>query len=125
MRRIRNILIAAAVGIGGLLTATPAHAATGNVWVSFPTWLGNCPSGGSVTVIQGHVGNLWSTAWDAGDDLVYPRVNLNQTNTMVANVRCDRALNRGGPYWTPVSWNFHPTRGGQTWWMGPAGVRSN
>jgi hypothetical protein len=131
-RRLRRAVVAAlavaTAGVGALaLTASAAQAYPySNVYVSFPTWLGNCPGGGSVTGIFGANGNIWSTAGDWGDDLIYPRVNLNANNAVSAKVFCSRPLWRGGNYWGPaVSANIRPTRGGQTFWIGPFGQSHN
>ena len=59
-----------------------AQAATyGWVYISFPTWLANCESGGRVTGVQAYT-SYWSTTWDWGEDLVYGKVALNQRNTV-------------------------------------------
>lgn len=131
MKRTLAIAVATAflaiAGVAGL--SSPAQAApVGNVYVSFPTWLANCPGGGSVTGINAAVGNLWVTpaGGDWGDDLVYPRVNLNANNTISAQNFCARPWWQGGGYWAPaVSVTFRPTRNGQTFWVGPAGQSHN
>ena len=118
---------AAAVCAAGvsLAVATPAHAAVGYNYVSLPTWLGNCPSGGSVKYLQV---STWATqgsgyAADFGDDLVYVSVGLNMDNTVVAQPLCYKG---NQTYWGPASSNtIRPTRGGQTWWVGPGGVSHN
>lgn len=131
---MKRILVAAATAamltLGGIMaTSSIAHAYPyGNVYVSFPTWLANCPSGGSVTGINAAVGNIWVTpaGGDWGDDLVYPRVNLYANNTISAQNYCNRPWYRGGGYWAPaVQVTFYPTRNGQTFWVGPAGQSHN
>src|SRR5689334_14493349 len=45
-----SVLTTLALGVSAL-SASPAHASPytySNVYVSYPTWLGNCPGGGSV-----------------------------------------------------------------------------
>jgi hypothetical protein len=118
----------AAVGISATF-AEASQAAYGNVYVSFPTWLGNCPGGGSVTGIYATNGNVWSTSGygDWGDDLIYPRVVMNvgaPYNQINAQLVCSGSY--GGRYYGPaVSAAIYPTRGGQTFWIGPAGQRHN
>lgn len=115
--------LAFAAVMGGLEASPALAAGNANVYVSFPTWLGNCPGGGSVTGIYAAVGNTWSTAGDWGDDLIYPSVNLYQSNALNARVFCNRPWYNGGGYWVNVvGINFTPTRPGQTFWVGPAGV---
>jgi len=104
------------------VAAPTASAATAWNYISLPTWLGNCPGGGSVKFLQVSVGNTWSGG-DWGDDLVYARVNLYQSQAVVARGYC-QAGSRW--YWGPASHQMiYPTRQGQTWWTGPAGVRHN
>jgi hypothetical protein len=129
--RVRGVLSAAvalAAAIVALGTATAQAAPYANVFVSYPTWLGNCPAGGSVSGIYAANGALWSTpaSGDWGDDLIYPRVNLNAGNQISAQPYCSRPWYRGGDYWGPaVSANIRPTRSGQTFWIGPAGQAHN
>src|SRR4051812_41591787 len=96
MRRTLASALAAATLTAGLLAAPqvvspPKAQATsyGWVYISFPTWLGNCPKGGKVTGIQAYT-NYWSTNWDTGDDIVYGKVALNQRNVIIANVFCSK-----------------------------------
>lgn len=119
------LLVAAAAMVG---SAGQAAAATSHVYISYPTWLGNCPAGGSVTGIHAANGALWSTptGGDWGDDLIYPKVNLNSYNTISARVYCDRSWWKGVDYWgATTSVSIRPTRGGQTFWVGPAGKSHN
>jgi hypothetical protein len=99
-----------------------------NVYVSYPTWLANCPAGGSVVGIYAANGALWSTpaGGDWGDDLVYTRVYLYTSNTVSAQVFCSRPWWKGGNYWGPaVQAVIYPTRTGQTFWVGPIGQTHN
>ncbi|WP_157734991.1 hypothetical protein [Pseudofrankia inefficax] len=107
----------------GAVTAAPASAASsGWDYISLPTWLGNCPGGGSVQYLQVMVGDTWSGG-DAGDDLVYAKVVIGQNQTVVAEGLCYKGTQS---YWGPASsQTIHPTRSGQTWWVGPAGVSHN
>ena len=129
-RRLASIAIGALAATGLAVTAaTPAQAALySSIYVSFPTWLANCPNGGKVTVINAAVGDLWSTppGGDWGDDLIYPKVNLYTYNEISAQNFCSRPWYDGGGYWAPaVSAAFYPTRGNQTFWIGPAGQTHN
>src|SRR4051812_6582904 len=87
-RVVRSAVPAAALALGAVtLAAAPASAAgNGAVYISFPTWLGNCPAGGSVTGIAAAIGNTWSTGGDYGDDLIYGSVWLWQSNQLNARV---------------------------------------
>ena len=119
-----------AAGCAALLLAAAAFAAsapaasagTGWNYISLPTWLGNCPYGGSVKYLSVTVGNTWSGG-DWGDDLVYARVNLYQSQRVTARGLCNAA---GWQYWGPWSYQtIYPTRQNQTWWVGPRGVSRN
>lgn len=107
------------------MPSTPAHAA-GKAWVyvSMPTWLGNCPRGGSVKYLNVSTwGSVTDYRADAGDDMVYISTALNESTTVVANGLCYNGKNT---YWGPaVSVNIRATRQNQTFWIGPAGVRNN
>jgi hypothetical protein len=107
-------------------TAVPAsRASVGWVYISAPTWLGNCPRGGSVRYLN--VSNwgpsVISYAADFGDDLVYLKVALSENNALVVAPVCYS----GTRSW-PGAGSTHtirPTRAGQTWWLGPFGARRN
>jgi hypothetical protein len=73
-------------------TASSRSLSVGNVYVSYPTWMANCPGGGKVIGIHAANGMLWSTPpqGDWGDDLIYPRVNLNARNPISAQLYCKR-----------------------------------
>jgi hypothetical protein len=127
-------LIASGLGVAAALTVSTVTSGTAQaypysyVYVSFPTWLANCPAGGSVTGIFAANGDLWSTpaGGDWGDDLVYPKVNLNANNQISGQGYCNRPWYKGGSYWGPaVSATIYPTRGGQTFWIGPGGQTHN
>ena len=117
------------IGAATIGTAERAEAATlSNVYVSFPTWLGNCPSGGSVYKIYATIGNIWTTPplGDTSDDLVYPKVYLYQWNKINVQLFCKRPWWKGGNYRGPAySASFYPTRSGQTFWIGPVGQSNN
>jgi hypothetical protein len=123
---IRRFLVisgtALSVLFASIIGAPTASAADGWNYISLPTWLGNCPTGGSVKQLSVSVGNTWSGG-DFGDDLVYARVRMNEDQTVVAQGLCYQGSRT---YWGPASSNtIHPTRQNQTWWVGPAGVSHN
>lgn len=105
------------------LAATPAQAVTyGWNYISLPTWAGNCPQGGSVKYLFVTIGDSWSGG-DSGDDLVYGRVRLNESQRVTAQGLCYRG---SVSYWGPASQQtIRPTRNNQTWWVGPGGVWHN
>ena len=129
-RRVLAALVTVGVALGlsgtAVAVAGPASAWTaGYIYVSFPTWLGNCPQGGNVIGINAAVDGMWSGG-DWGDDLVYPRVRLNDWNTISAQNFCRQWGRPGGGYWAPAtSTRFYPTRNNQTVWVGPAGWQRN
>ena len=106
-----------------VLVAAPANAASyGWIYMSFPSWLGNC-SGSAISAVQASNSNIWSTNWDYGDDLVYGKVRLGANQTMSYNLQCKR-------YGRVVGYHagqavIRPSRSNQTVWMGPGGVRYN
>ena len=128
MRATRRVMIALALALGlsvGLPATSASAAGTTHVYVSLPTWLGNCPNGGSVKYLQV---STWAPSTsdsraDSGDDLVYIRAGYRENTTVVARGLCYKGSTT---YWGPaVSRTIYATRSGQTWWIGPAGVRSN
>lgn len=123
-RRLLVIAIAAFSVLCGSVAGAPAASAASYGWnyISLPTWLGNCPGGGSVRYLQVMVGDTWSGG-DYGDDLVYAKVRMNENQTVVAQGQC---VSGSRTYWGPASSNtIRPTRQNQTWWVGPAGVNHN
>ena len=130
-RRTALFFAAAVLVISSFGVSAPtAHASTGYgyVYVSFPTWLGNCPYGGSVRGIYAANGYLWSTppTGDWGDDLIYPKVLFYSNNPISFQNFCYRPWWQGGTYRAPA-WQvtIYPTRYGQTFWIGPWGQRHN
>jgi hypothetical protein len=124
---MRRKLLVALAGVAAIsmpaVVAPPAQATTiGYVYISFPTWEGNCANGGSVKTIWAD--DAWQT-WngDAGDDLIYGKVALNQTNRINYEVFC--AKWPAGYYQAGTSTLFVPTRNNQTIWVGPAGWTRN
>lgn len=126
MRRVRTAFTAiAAAGLvaAGLGLAAPAQAADSWVYISLPTWLGNCPGGGSVKMVYLSVGDTWSTAGDAGDDIVYAKVHLNQSQPVTGEGLCYKGSQT---YYGPAFYqDITPTRLKQTWWVGPGGTSHN
>jgi len=128
-RRRKHIIAAGLLASGAAFTSampsTPAHAA-GRTWVyvSMPTWLGNCPRGGSVKYLNVSTwGSVTDCRADGGDDLVYIGAAMNENTTVVARGLCYNGQNT---QWGPaVSVNIRATRQNQTFWIGPAGVRNN
>lgn len=113
------------------LVASPAQAATGWVYVSFPKWLGNCPGGGSVFAILASANGTWTTGgkFDWGDDLVYAKVNLGRYQEFSAQLWCAKSPGKSKPERFNVSHavtaSIRATRNNQTVWIGPNGVRYN
>lgn len=128
--RVAKVAVLPLLAVALLVMAPAAgsrSSTVSNVYISYPTWYGNCPGGGSVTGIYAASGILWSTSpgGDWGDDLIYPKVDLYTYNTISAKLYCRRPWYRGGGYWGPaVSATIYPTRGGQTFWVGPLGQQS-
>ena len=123
-------LAASAIALPAVIAQpAPAEAAsTGYVYLAYPTWAGNCPNGGSVTVLYGAVDNLWSTppTGDIGDDLVYAKVRIGANSTVSMQPRCNRSWAKGGPYMgVPSQHVIKATRSGQTFWLGPVGKWNN
>ena len=121
-------LLATLVAIVASLIVAPAASAAplGWVYISTPTWQGNCNwgSNGSVSHLHLSVGNTWTTpaGGDRGDDLVYAQVRLNENQQVSFTAFC----NKWPGSWQPgVGQTIRPTRNGQTVWIGPAGVRYN
>jgi hypothetical protein len=126
MRRAVVTVLSILAMIGAVLVvAEPAQAAGGNGWVyiSLPTWLNNCPSGGAVRYPRVAVGATWSGG-DYGDDLVYAFVVLNTNQTVSGQGLCYFGSTYGYPG-PAFSQTIRPTRNNQTWWVGPGGVRHN
>lgn len=134
MNMIKRILVGAVAAASvvlpvGLVSGNTAEAAgTGYVYLSYPTWAGNCPSGGSVRGLYGAVDTLWATpaGGDWGDDLVYAKVRLGANSTVSMQPICYRPWYRGGSYRGVVTQHvIKATRSGQTFWLGPFGKWHN
>lgn len=128
--RLRRALAAISLGLvtigSSTVTGPAADAATyGWVYISTPTWLANCNwgSNGKVTALLLSVEGTWSTtSWDRGDDLVYAKVRLGETQRVSYTAYCNKWP---GSYQSGVTQTIRPTRSNQTVWIGPAGVRYN
>lgn len=124
-RRMRRLAAGTATLALAGLTAIPGTAygqSYGWDYISLPTWEGNCPGGGSVKFMQVSVGDTWSGG-DFGDDLVYAKVVLGQNQPVVGQGLCYKGSKS---CWGPAFYQtIHPSRTGQTWWVGPAGVTHN
>lgn len=113
------------------LTANAASAATGYIYIAFPTWLGNCSKGGSVTSINattGPNGELWTTppGGDNGDDLIYAKVAFSTNNKVSYQNRCRKGfLGISSYYDAGNTVTIYPTRAGQTFWIGLWGQSHN
>ena len=122
-RAVMSVLAAVAAVLVTLVTAPAASAAPmGWIYISAPTWLGNCASGqaGRMVYMQAAVGNTWSGG-DAGDDLLYVKVRLNENQQVSYTGFCSKGrIPQSG-----VGQIIRPTRNNQTVWLGPAGVRYN
>lgn len=126
MKAIRIVLVTLTLLVGGLVaTATPAQAAyTGNIYIAFPKWLGNCPKGGSVKRIWASNGlSTWN--WDQGDDLVYGRSTIGAWSSVQYTLFCQTTWYGLGYYQPGFSTSYYATRSGQTVFVGPGGWTRN
>lgn len=130
MRTGRRLAIVLAPFLAAVLAVAPSGqtapaTSVGWVYVSAPTWLGNCPRGGLVRFL--HVSNwgpsVITYAADGGDDIVYLKVALGESNTLVVAPVCYN----GTKSWPGASstHTIRPKRTKQTFWLGPLGQRSN
>lgn len=129
-KKLSLVLASLALAFGLLASTAPSAEAASYGWVylSFPSWAGNCPNGGSPKGVYAAVDNLWSTParGDFGDDIVYAKVRLRANSTVTGKTYCERSWYRGGSYWGPASQQvIKATRSNQTWWVGPFGTWSN
>lgn len=123
MRKIHKVAAAAAVALGlVLLDVIPAQAATGNDYVVVNNRV--CSAyGGEVRGILANdpQSGFTTTAWDNGDNIVYPRTVLNVRNQINIQARCEKKV--AVFFWqttgyTTVVGFFTPTATGQTFWVG-------
>jgi hypothetical protein len=92
--------------------------------VSFPAWEGNCP-GGHADVIWAANGDIWSVNADRGDDLIYGKFYLYQSNVLSYTLYCKRSWWQPGYYQPGYQVTLRPTRSNQTFWVGPWGQTHN
>jgi hypothetical protein len=121
---------ALAVTAGGALQAGDAEAGpVGYVYIAFPKSKGNCGPAGKVWAIKASVGATYTSTWDYGDDLIYAKVTLKQSQSVSAQVWCSQSKPKTKPsrflMSHAVSQNIKPTRNNQTVFVGPAGVSYN
>jgi hypothetical protein len=127
IRRTAVAISIAALTLIGVVASGPPAQASGGYWVyvSMPTWLGNCPRGGAVKKpeVTAWFGGDSSYASDFGDDLVWIRVGARIDTTIVASGLCYA----GSKSWPAAgsSNTIRASRTGQTWWIGPYGTRHN
>lgn len=114
---LRAVLIATLIVLGTMLaSATPAQAYPyGNAYLVVNNW--RCVGGGTVKAVSGAVDQVW-TGGDAGDNIIYAKVDLYRKNTFNGRAYCDRPwYDPRGDYWINIVWwQFTPTRSGQTFW---------
>jgi|SRR5581483_4461774 len=132
MRHLRLLLAVAALAAGlAAGGATAASKSTAYIYISFPTWEGNCSKGGSVRTINattGPYGELWTTppGGDKGDDLIYAKVALYSYNKVSYQNFCYKGWFGISSYWdAPYQVTIYPTRAGQTFWVGLWGQTHN
>ena len=127
LTRRAMITLVATIGIGlttlavaPAASAAPVRVRTGWIYISAPTWLGNCEGGdaGHLIYMTAVVGDTWHGG-DAGNDLLYVKVKLNENQQVSYSGFCSRArIPEPG-----VSVTIRPTRNNQTFFLGPEGVR--
>ena len=116
-RRLLGSGIAALLGLAGpvMITSSAEAAYVGNAYLVVTN--GNCVGGGTVTGIFGAVGNVWSGG-DSGDNIIYPRVRVGESNQFNGRAFCSRPSYRGGSYWiNVVGKDFTPSRNAQTFYF--------
>ncbi len=117
MRKVRllSVAVLAVLAVGAFGASSASAAYYGNAYIVVGNW--NCPGGGGVTGIFGAVDWAWSGG-DWGDNIIYPRVRVGDTNTFNGRAYCNRPWWRGGGYWVNVvGRQFRPTAHNQTFWF--------
>ncbi|HKP89983.1 MAG TPA: hypothetical protein VJT75_08415 [Thermoleophilaceae bacterium] len=108
-----SVLVAGAISGASASSAEAWYA--GNVYVVVSN--GHCVGGGRIVFMQAAVDVMWSGG-DWGDNILYPRVRIGDTNTINVRALCDRAWYQGPDYWiNVVGRTFRPTYNGQTIWL--------
>ena len=119
-KQLASLLLAAGAVTAPLaLSAAPAAAANGGVYVVTPTWWGWC-SGSSVTGVYWFNQTTGGSGGDTGDDIAWIPVNLNTSNELTLTVQCANPQRNGATYTF-----IRPTRNGQTWFIGSGGGTSH
>ncbi|SRR5581483_8529294 len=108
------LMVMAALIIAAVCSAS-ASATSGGVYVVTPKSWGWCPISGVKAVYYVNQSNA-TTGGDAGDDIVWVPVTLNQTNMLTVAVKCNWAAESSATYT-----GIRPTRTGQAWYIGPGG----
>lgn len=104
------VALFAAVEVASLAMA----AGNANAYLVINNW--RCVGGGKVIQVSGSVDTLW-TRGDAGDNIIYPRVQTYRWNTFNGRALCSRPWYQGGSYWINViDFQFYPKQNGQTFW---------
>jgi hypothetical protein len=117
-RALVGVLAAVASLVAALVIApAPASAATtGYVYLVTPKWWGWCPGSNNAITWVGWVNSNISSGGDSGDDIVYAKVYLGQSQEVVMAVQCSKTTPQGS------TTTIKPTRTGQTFFMGyPSG----
>jgi hypothetical protein len=117
VRAAASLLTVFASVLAAVVAPAPASAATtGYVYLVTPQWWGWCPGSGNYVTRVDYVVSSISSGGDSGDDIVYAKVNLNESQTVVMAVQCKKTLPQGS------STSIKPTRTGQTFFLGyPSG----
>lgn len=119
---LRSAIAVGVVGAAVLGASAPAMAADGNVYVVVNNSV--CGSnGGEVRgiLISDAQSGFTTTAWDNGDNIVYPRVRLGTSNQLSIKARCDKRT--AVFFWQTTGYptvvaRITPTKTGQTFWVG-------
>lgn len=117
--RSRAYLTVVAVLVAGALLGSTASVAQawypGNVYLVVSN--AHCFAGGSIVYMQGAVDTMW-TGGDWGDNILYPRVRIGDTNQYNGYAYCSRPWYQGGTYRIYVLGRFfRPSYNGQTIWL--------
>jgi hypothetical protein len=114
-KKLATATIALVLSVLGVLAASPsvgAKATSSGVYIVTPQWWGWCPHNGVHAVYGWNLTN-GASAGDAGDDIIWLGVNLNQPNEISVQVECNGGL------WSTATYTWiRPTRNGQSWFIG-------
>lgn len=105
----------------GLAAPASAASANGGVYVIAPKWWGWCPNIARQNNYPYYMSQsnftTGNSSSDAGDDIIWSRVALNQNNTISVAVGCILGYGSGG---TTIT--IRPTRNGQSWFISLSGA---